>query len=88
MSDAPYYGPVDESSSDIFLEKTFLISGYLTALGYGAHPCVVFSIQPLKSSFLFQASSSSFTAPASKSFGQNEPDSPSSLLPTLRCYAA
>ena len=30
-----YYGPVNETASDIFLEKTFLISGYLTALGYG-----------------------------------------------------
>lgn len=30
-----YYGPTDESSSDILLEKTFLDSGYLTGVGYG-----------------------------------------------------
>ncbi|KAJ6612711.1 hypothetical protein B0H10DRAFT_2278854 [Mycena sp. CBHHK59/15] len=33
---SPYYGPIGESAADIFLEKTFLISGYLTGLGYGA----------------------------------------------------
>ncbi|KAJ7640764.1 hypothetical protein DFH06DRAFT_1215164 [Mycena polygramma] len=31
-----YYGPVGESATDIFLEKTFLQAGYLTGLGYGA----------------------------------------------------
>lgn len=32
-----YYGPINETSQDIFLEKTFLISGYLTGLGYGVY---------------------------------------------------
>lgn len=40
MSSASYYGPVNETASDIFLEKTFLISGYLTALGYGKHSAI------------------------------------------------
>ncbi|THV07198.1 hypothetical protein K435DRAFT_643875 [Dendrothele bispora CBS 962.96] len=30
-----YYGPVDETSSDILLEKTFLNSGYLTGVAFG-----------------------------------------------------
>jgi len=34
-SSSTYYGPVGETSSEIFLEKTFMASGYLTALGYG-----------------------------------------------------
>lgn len=34
-SNSTYYGPVGETADEIFLEKTFLISGYLTALGYG-----------------------------------------------------
>ncbi|KAH8101223.1 hypothetical protein BXZ70DRAFT_117570 [Cristinia sonorae] len=37
MSNSTYFGPskVDETPSDIFLEKTFLVSGYLTGLGFG-----------------------------------------------------
>lgn len=35
LTDGTYYGPVDESPQDIFLEKTFLASGYLTGVGYG-----------------------------------------------------
>ncbi|CAL1714268.1 unnamed protein product [Somion occarium] len=35
QSSTPYYGPLGESQSDIFLEKTFLASGYLTGVGYG-----------------------------------------------------
>ncbi|KAI0060432.1 hypothetical protein BV25DRAFT_1955777 [Artomyces pyxidatus] len=31
----PSYGPTGETSEEILFEKTFLISGYLTALGYG-----------------------------------------------------
>ncbi|KAJ7077413.1 hypothetical protein B0H15DRAFT_562964 [Mycena belliarum] len=32
----PYYGPLGESAAELLLEKTFLISGYLTGVGYGA----------------------------------------------------
>jgi len=32
---APYYGPVGEASADIFLERTFMASGYLTGVGFG-----------------------------------------------------
>lgn len=35
LTNGTYYGPVDESPSDIFLEKTFIASGYLTGVGYG-----------------------------------------------------
>ncbi|KAK7691657.1 hypothetical protein QCA50_005056 [Cerrena zonata] len=35
MTDATYYGPVDESNLDIFWEKMWLISGYLTGVGFG-----------------------------------------------------
>lgn len=31
----PYYGPVGETSLQIFLEKTFMASGYLTGVGFG-----------------------------------------------------
>lgn len=30
-----YYGPVDETPTEIFLEKTFLIAGYITGVGFG-----------------------------------------------------
>ncbi|CAL1697332.1 unnamed protein product [Somion occarium] len=30
-----YYGPTDETPDEIFLEKTFMASGYLTGVGYG-----------------------------------------------------
>lgn len=32
---SPYYGPVGETAEEVFLEKTFLASGYLTAFGFG-----------------------------------------------------
>lgn len=32
----PYYGPVGETPSEILLEKTFMASGYLTGVGFGA----------------------------------------------------
>ncbi|KAI0060430.1 hypothetical protein BV25DRAFT_961919 [Artomyces pyxidatus] len=35
MSNSTGYGPVGETATDIFLERTFLASGYLTAFGYG-----------------------------------------------------
>jgi len=36
MGSAPYYGP-DESSYDIFLERTFLAGDFLCGLGYGEY---------------------------------------------------
>ncbi|KAI0060428.1 hypothetical protein BV25DRAFT_1807362 [Artomyces pyxidatus] len=35
MSATPYYGPTGETPEQIFFERTFMASGYLTALGYG-----------------------------------------------------
>ena len=29
------WGPVDESSTDIFWEKTWMAAGYLTGVGFG-----------------------------------------------------
>ncbi|KAE9388828.1 hypothetical protein BT96DRAFT_1003812 [Gymnopus androsaceus JB14] len=35
ISPPRFYGPVNETSSEILLEKTFLASGYLTGVGFG-----------------------------------------------------
>ena len=30
-----YYGPVYETPTEIFLEKSFVIAGYITGVGFG-----------------------------------------------------